>query len=168
MAEVDSDEENQMKTEEESSVIGGKKPTYTKLTRDVSGRGSSSSSSKKQKIGTDEPGGENINPDEIEYEDDEEYYQKLMTAKENEKEDEMDMLRMQLQFEKEEAERKAKAGADAAAAAGGQPKTRIDADGTEYEWDPMVKGWFPKVNANFVFRNLKICSKFNREFYSIL
>lgn len=160
MAEVDSDEENQMKTEEES--IGGKKPTYTKLTRDVSGRGSSSSSSssKKQKIGSNETAAENIiNPDEIEYEDDEEYYQKLMAAKENEKEDEMDMLRMQLQFEKEEAERKAKAGAAAAAdtaaataTGGGQPKTRIDADGTEYEWDPMVKGWFPKVNPQFCFR----------------
>lgn len=43
----------------------------------------------------------------------------------------------QLRLEREEAERKAVEKA--------QKQTRIDADGTEYEYDPIVKGWFPKV-----------------------
>jgi hypothetical protein len=45
-----------------------------------------------------------------------------------------DDFRRQLRLEKEEAERLAK------------KKTRIDPDGTEYEYDELVKGWFPKVN----------------------
>ena len=45
----------------------------------------------------------------------------------------------QLRLEREEAEHKAAEKEKA-------PKqTRIDADGTEYEYDPVVKGWFPKV-----------------------
>lgn len=145
MAEVDSDEENQMR-DEESMRLEEKKPVYTKATRVVSER-PVGSSIKKQKLGTNEQGAE-INPDEIEYEDDEEYYQKLMASKAAEKEDEMDMLKMQLQLEKEEAERKAKMSVSesSSSSSGGQAtKTRVDADGTEYEWDPIVKGWFPKV-----------------------
>lgn len=132
MAEVDSDEEGRMREEESES----KKPVYTRATRDVSDR---PVGSKKLKVTgeADQPG--ELNPDEIEYEDDEEYYQKLMTSKESEKEDEMDMLKMQLELEKEEAERKLKAGKPT------ETKTRVDEDGTEYEWDPVVKGWFPKV-----------------------
>ncbi|CAF3075198.1 unnamed protein product, partial [Rotaria sp. Silwood2] len=29
-------------------------------------------------------------------------------------------------------------------------KTRVDPDGTVYEWDPNVKGWFPKVSEEFL------------------
>ncbi|CAF3277473.1 unnamed protein product [Rotaria socialis] len=29
-------------------------------------------------------------------------------------------------------------------------KTRVDPDGTIYEWDPNVKGWFPKVSEEFL------------------
>ncbi|CAF0935014.1 unnamed protein product [Rotaria sordida] len=31
-----------------------------------------------------------------------------------------------------------------------QTKTRVDPDGTVYEWDPNVKGWFPKVSEEFL------------------
>jgi hypothetical protein len=41
----------------------------------------------------------------------------------------------QLRLEKEEAERKASE----------KKLTRTDPDGTEYEYDPVIKGWFPKV-----------------------
>ena len=49
-------------------------------------------------------------------------------------EPEEDDFERQLRLEREEAERKAAA-----------KKTKTDADGTEYEWDETVKGWFPKV-----------------------
>ena len=29
-------------------------------------------------------------------------------------------------------------------------KTKVDPDGTVYEWDPTVKGWFPKVSEEFL------------------
>lgn len=148
MAEVDSDEDSMMKEEEdEENEISkvNKKQTYTKATRDVSDR--RPLGNKKAKTSTVESG--ELNPDEIQYEDDEEYYQKLIDSKESEKISEMDMLRMQLEFEKEEAERKskeAKSGGSNNTSGEGEKKTRIDEDGTEYEWDPAVKGWFPKVN----------------------
>ena len=50
-------------------------------------------------------------------------------------EPEEDDFERQLRLEREEAERKAAAA----------KKTKTDADGTEYEWDETVKGWFPKV-----------------------
>ncbi|CAF0886529.1 unnamed protein product [Adineta ricciae] len=31
-----------------------------------------------------------------------------------------------------------------------QVKTKTDPDGTVYEWDPAVKGWFPKVSEEFL------------------
>ena len=60
---------------------------------------------------------------------------KFEEAEESEKDDseEEDDFRRQLRLEKEEAEKLAK------------KKTRIDPDGTEYEYDEQVKGWFPKV-----------------------
>ncbi|KAL3882632.1 hypothetical protein ACJMK2_028956 [Sinanodonta woodiana] len=30
------------------------------------------------------------------------------------------------------------------------PKARVDPDGTEYEWDPDKKAWFPKIDADFI------------------
>lgn len=47
--------------------------------------------------------------------------------------DDEDDFKRQLRLEKEEEERRLK------------KKTRIDPDGTEYEYDEQVKGWFPKV-----------------------
>lgn len=44
----------------------------------------------------------------------------------------------QLRLEREEAERKKQEQTQL-------KQTRIDADGTEYEYDPIVKGWFPKI-----------------------
>lgn len=146
MAEVDSDEESHLReAEEQSNENASKKLAYTKATRDVSTR----PQIKKAKLAVDSgENAEELNPDEIEYEDDEEYYKKFMTAKENEPEDEMEMLRMQLECEKEEAERKSKAGTVTTGTTT-EVKTRIDDDGTEYEWDPVVKGWFPKVRLYF-------------------
>lgn len=117
MADIDSDEEVNLEDKP------NKKKVYTKATRGLQ-------PTKKTK--TDEC---ELNADEeITYEDDDEYYKKFMAAKEKEDDDE-DLLQMQLTLEKEEAERKLKA----------EVKTKKDEDGTEYEWDPVVKGWFPKV-----------------------
>jgi hypothetical protein len=72
---------------------------------------------------------------------------KLLENNEEDKDesDEEDDFRRQLRLEKEEAERVAK------------KKTRIDPDGTEYEYDEQVKGWFPKVWAkiSIVKKNLQ-------------
>ena len=57
-------------------------------------------------------------------------------------EPEEDDFERQLRLEREEAERKAAA-----------KKTKTDADGTEYEWDEAVKGWFPKVSHRFWKKN---------------
>ena len=58
----------------------------------------------------------------------------LVHYKKRRAEPEEDDFQRQLRLEREEAERKA-----------ANKKTKIDADGTEYEWDDSVKGWFPKV-----------------------
>lgn len=152
MAEVDSDEEL-------NEVTSSNKPVYTKATRELSSGGAHRN--KKIKKLEIEGGGEeaDVNADEIEYEDDEEYFKKFAPkelTEVQEEEDMEDMLKMQLQYEKEEAERKAKA-----ATTGGnsvesstttsQAKTKVDPDGTEYEWDPVIKGWFPKVLLKRIF-----------------
>lgn len=106
-------------TEEENGFSEKvQKIKYTKATRDVS------SQPKKQKTDKD------VSDEEFEYESDEEYYQKLMNQETNEE----DELKRQLRLEKEEAERVKKEE---------EKKRRKDPDGTEYEWDPVVKGWFP-------------------------
>ena len=153
-AEVDSDEERELKeTTNPSDESSANKHVYTKATRELAA--SSGKGNKSKRIKKDGEEDEAIDADEVEYEDDEEYYKKFAPKETNElvEEDNLeDMLKMQLQYEKEEAERKA----TAAAAAEGksvpstdstttQVKTKVDPDGTEYEWDPVVKGWFPKV-----------------------
>lgn len=52
--------------------------------------------------------------------------------------DDEDDLQRQLRLEREEAERLKTQQSE-------EKKTKIDEDGTEYEWDPAVKGWFPKM-----------------------
>lgn len=80
------------------------------------------------------------------YEDDEEYYRKFMESTSKLPLNDEDDLKRQLRLEKEYAEKKAADEAEASAK-DNQVKTRIDPDGTEYEWDPAMKGWFPKVTT---------------------
>lgn len=105
--------------EENGCTEKGSKIKYTKVTRNVS------SKVKKQKTDNE------LTDEEFEYESDEEYYQKLMNQDETSQEDD---LKRQLRLEKEESDRKEKEQ---------EKKRRKDPDGTEYEWDPVVKGWFP-------------------------
>ncbi len=67
-----------------------------------------------------------------EYDSDEDAYQSMLLRKPEEEND----FERQLRLEKEEAERLKEQA---------EKKTKIDPDGTEYEWDPAVKGWFPKI-----------------------
>ena len=70
-----------------------------------------------------------------EYDSDDEAYNKMLT---NAPEDEEDEFERQLRLETEEAARVKEQQE--------QKKTKTDPDGTEYEWDETVKGWFPKVD----------------------
>jgi len=74
-----------------------------------------------------------------EYLDDEEYYKRLMAKAEEQEEEEEDDFKRQLRLEREEQLRKQSEESKE------EKKTRRDPDGTEYEWDPVVKGWFPKL-----------------------
>jgi hypothetical protein len=56
---------------------------------------------------------------------------------------EEDDFHRQLRLEREEQLSKEKKEIEA--------KTKKDSDGTEYEWDPNVKGWFPKVRTSFLY-----------------
>ena len=107
-------------SEEEDELeqsIENKKKNYINQTRELT--------SKPKKVKTDD-----LEEEETSEEDSED-------EKSVEKED--DFAR-QLRLEKEELERKEKAGAAE------EKKKKNDPDGTEYEWDPQIKGWFPKVN----------------------
>jgi len=114
--EYDSDEETEYK-ETASAQASLSKQAYTRTARNVS--------SKKFKK-SDE-----VRVDEYDSDDDE--YGKMLQAPDVDSEDEFER---QLRLEKEEGER---------LKTEGEKKTKIDPDGTEYEWDPAVKGWFPKV-----------------------
>ncbi len=109
---------------DEDSDLEVQKPVkklYTKQTRELT------SSTKKQKT------------EEVvdEYDSDDEAYHNMLKSGDHDENEEDDFER-QLRLEKEEAERK-KVEKE-------EKKTRIDPDGTEYEYDPVVKGWFPKVD----------------------
>jgi hypothetical protein len=115
---VESDEEEFDETN--SQLISEKKKhPYIRQTRDLSTK------PKKQKLDELE-----VDQSDSEEEDDEENDDKV--------EEEEDDFARQLRLEKEEMMRKE-------AAAKIEKKTKIDPDGTEYEWDPEIKGWFPKV-----------------------
>jgi hypothetical protein len=119
---VESDEEEFEETG--NQVISEKKKhAYIHQTRGLSTK------PKKQKIEELE--------DESESEEDEENNEVV------EEEEEDDFAR-QLRLEKEEMLRKEEADKV-------EKKTKIDPDGTEYEWDPEVKGWFPKVSLIIIF-----------------
>ena len=136
MADVESDEET---TNTASAQPLDSKRSYTKATRGIA---------KKPKLAASREPNEEADADEVAYEDDEEYYAKFMSTKKEEQENEMDMLKRQLQLEKEEAERaateKQKPVVEKEKA---EVKTRVDPDGTVYEWDPVIRGWFPKVSC---------------------
>jgi len=68
-----------------------------------------------------------------EYDSEDDAYQSMLLKK---PEDEENEFERQLRLEKEEAERLKEQG---------EKKTKTDPDGTEYEWDPAMKGWFPKI-----------------------
>jgi hypothetical protein len=101
------------------SVQKTKKQMYTSATRSLS--------NKKLKKDSE--------PKVEDYDSDEEAYGMMLNTV-PESDDENDLQR-QLRLEREEAERLKKQSE--------AKKTKIDEDGTEYEWDPVVKGWFPKV-----------------------
>jgi hypothetical protein len=113
---VESDEEEFEETNDQL-ISEKKKHSYINQTRDLSNK------PKKQRIDEFE--------EDSDSEDDEEKDDKAV-------EEEEDDFARQLRLEKEEMLRKE-------AAAKLEKKTKIDPDGTEYEWDPEVKGWFPKV-----------------------
>jgi hypothetical protein len=116
------------------------KQKYSKATRDLSDKAKKQRIEKKPAVDSAALKEMVDSDEEFVYEDDDEFYQKLIDSKENaEQESAEDLLKMQLKFEQEEAERKLKQEQE-------QPKTKIDEDGTEYEWDSAVKGWFPKVS----------------------
>jgi hypothetical protein len=77
--------------------------------------------------------------EEEEYLDDEEYYKRLMAKSQEPDQEEEDDFQRQLRLEREEQQRKQSEENKE------EKKTRRDPDGTEYEWDPVVKGWFPKL-----------------------
>lgn len=113
--EYDSDEE----IEQKPSIPKCKQPGYTTVTRDVS-----SKKFKKEET-TDQVRVE-------EYDSDDEAYANMLKSADDEEDD----FARQLRLEKEEQER---------IKAESEKKTKTDPDGTEYEWDPVVKGWFPKI-----------------------
>jgi hypothetical protein len=110
---------------------------------------------KKRRAAAAEANNENDDSEEdFEYEDDEEYYKKFMEKTSNMPLNDEDDLRFQLRLEREMAEKQAKA-ANAAPTENEPVKTRVDPDGTVFEWDPAVKGWFPKLNENRFIEYLK-------------
>lgn len=116
--EYDSDEDTHLKSEQAVAQQSLNKPAYTRTARNVP--------SKKLKKN------EEVIVDEYDS-DDEEYGKMLQEDPDVDSEDEFER---QFRLEKEEAERlKVKS----------EKKIKTDPDGTEYEWDPAVKGWFPKV-----------------------
>lgn len=127
-----SEEDSDIEQGEEESIKKHKK-VYSHQTRDIS------TGTKKQKVEQE------VEEDELDLEnliekdvvDDEEYYQKLMPKDIDYEEDD---FKRQLRFEQEEQLRKEQKKKDE------EVKTKKDPDGTEYEWDPAIKGWFPKVN----------------------
>jgi hypothetical protein len=113
--------------EEELAPIQNKKPAYTSQTRDLSTK-----PAKKQKT----TGELDQEPSSSEEEDDDSLLKPLAAEEEEE-----DDFARQLRLEKEESLRKASVAEQNEA-----KKTKIDPeDGTEYEWDPQIKGWFPKL-----------------------
>ena len=70
-----------------------------------------------------------------EYDSADEAYENML----KEPKDEENEFDRQLRLEKEEEQKlKEKQG-------GEKKRTKIDPDGTEYEWDETAKGWFPKI-----------------------
>ncbi len=140
----ESDEDSDL--EQQNNHLSNAVQNYSHLTR---GTKQERPSRKKQKLNKkNENGDSDEEADEnFEYEDDEEYYRKFMESTTNVPLHDEDDLRRQLRLEKELAEKKL----IESEAASGEPtvKTRKDPDGTEYEWDPVVKGWFPKVRSFF-------------------
>jgi hypothetical protein len=129
MADVEHDEDSDL--EEETQKV--EKISYAKASRDLS-------SGKKRKFNEEK---ENENNEESSDEGDlgdEEYFSQYKKSTDIIEYDEDDFHR-QLRLEREEQLSKEKKEIEA--------KTKIDADGTEYEWDPTVKGWFPKVRIPF-------------------
>ena len=119
---------------------------------------------KKQKVGTaknnkpkkEKDEEEEDSDDQFEYEDDDEYYQKFMEQTSKVPLNDEDDLKHQLRLEKEFAERASESKKmDEGVSDETQVKTKIDPDGTEYEWDPSVKGWFPKIPDNRFIEYLK-------------
>ena len=155
-----SEEDSDVELSQEE-ILKKTKKKYIHQTRDVS----SATSSKTKKLKLKKLNGEEEDEDDDmdmydekklnDEEDDEEYFKKFVK---NEIEYQEDDLERQLRFEREEKERKEQMKKDDAEKA--EPiKTKIDPDGTEYEWDPAIKGWFPKVPIfvffpKFVFLNL--------------
>jgi hypothetical protein len=117
---------------------------------------------KKRKGGGDDEDHESDDDDDdeedFEYENDDEYYKKFMEATSKPQGNDEDDLKYQLRLMKEADEKllmateskeervEASDETTATATDAQQPKTKVDPDGTEYEWDPAVKGWFPKVS----------------------
>ena len=126
VSEEDSDVE--MSNNENSKVA---KKKYTHQTRDLSTK------TKNVKMEEGDEDSEIFDENNLEEVDDEEYFKRFLN---NEIEYKEDDLERQLRLEREEQERKVEA-----KKATEEKKTKIDPDGTEYEWDPNVKGWFPKV-----------------------
>jgi len=132
MADVSEDDSDVEMSSESTAKVNKKK--YTHQTRDLSTK------SKKSKLGDEDVDESEIIDEKIlnEEEDDEEYFKRFLNKEIEYKEDD---LEMQLRFEREEQERKAAAKKEEES-----KKTKTDPDGTVYEWDENVKGWFPKVN----------------------
>lgn len=118
--------ESEEESDLDESKISNKKPQFTNLPRpqDI----------KRKKF----------NEDDIEYDSEEDEFVMPKQIVEEDTEDEEDDFQRQLRLEREEAERKAVAKA-AEKVKTEEKKTKTDPDGTEYEWDPVVKGWFPKI-----------------------